>query len=349
MFKTGIFILLSIYFSWSAWAQTEAYTSSCGRNALALMKFHLGEHQNIDSFSRPLDSENNSLTFTEIRAIAASAGLQLEGVKLFKGDLAGSIYPAIVPWGVNHFAVLLKVADGFAFVANPPSPIIRLPVDDFLERSDGYALIPKNGGMSGVNIGLCVENTEVELSEENRTGVIKFYNFGDGLARVKVAAASCSCIEALDSELDLLPGEEKALRVRVADGSTIKNAKDMIALNGDFPPFGLAVINAFSISPSGIYISPSRLDFLLQKSGTRAEVVIKIEHPIGAEISTSDLGSLAHNVGGIKLVRIREQLTLARFDLEWKNKGFIEANIPFKVVFEGRTQIVTSKLTALVY
>jgi hypothetical protein len=314
------------------------------------MKYYLAGEFPSGDFKKSIPSEYNSMSMKDILNVAASENLQLVGVRLSKEELDSNIYPAIVVWGVNHFAVLLGKDNEFVFVADPLFPVVRVPIADFFKKSSGYALICKEGGLPGVHIELCVDKTGVELTARKSIDYIKLFNFSDKIQKISVLSASCSCIDVPEKAFALDPGEEATMPIKLKDTMAVRNSKEMVVLNGSFSPFKTAIVRVYSVSDLAITLEPVTVDFSLQRVGVRTVFIVRIEHPSGATVSLSDKdfpSGIA--VGDVEIIKKRDRLSLAKVPVIWSDSGFIDSMVHFNVDAGSYSEKVGVKITAMVY
>ncbi|HNY78644.1 MAG: C39 family peptidase [Sedimentisphaerales bacterium] len=133
----------------------QSYDFSCGSAALAtLMRYYfqddVTEREVLENMLNALTDEQvrqrqeNGLTMLDLKQCAERMGYQAVGVRLepkILPQLQGPVLIHLQRQGYKHFAVLRGVRGDRAYVADPSSGNVRLPMSRFLRQWTNVALV----------------------------------------------------------------------------------------------------------------------------------------------------------------------------------------------------------------
>jgi ATP-binding cassette subfamily B protein RaxB len=130
--------------------QTEA--AECGLACLAMIASYWGHRIDLSSIRRRFSLSLKGATLKGLMVMAQGLNLQPRPLKLGMGHLRDLKLPAILHWDMNHFVVLRRVTDTYAFIHDPGVGERLMTLDETAKHFTGVALeltptsefLPKN-------------------------------------------------------------------------------------------------------------------------------------------------------------------------------------------------------------
>jgi len=123
------------------------YSRMCGPYALLMLCALLGTDATLDELAKLANTDERGITTLDGLASAARAKkLHAVGLELSLEELAQLGKPAIVHLkaGAGHFALFLRYVPGGIVLMDPPTRLVMMSQDEFLEKWDRVALVVKD-------------------------------------------------------------------------------------------------------------------------------------------------------------------------------------------------------------
>lgn len=118
--------------------QTE--NTECGLACLAMILTYWGKKTDLTSLRRRFSVSLRGVTLRTLMSEAEVMGLHTRALKLDINSLRKLPAPCILHWGMNHFVVLKKVTNKYAYIHDPASGARKLTLDETGRYFTGIAL-----------------------------------------------------------------------------------------------------------------------------------------------------------------------------------------------------------------
>lgn len=119
--------------------------ADCGIAALAMFLESHGTGVDVDSLARVLEVTPQGTSLGSMLRVAREHGMEVDALRVPSGRLSALSVPALGIVDENHYALVERIGDGHAVVADPMFGRIRLSRGRLRTLWSGPALVPTRG------------------------------------------------------------------------------------------------------------------------------------------------------------------------------------------------------------
>ena len=287
------------------------------------------------------------MSFDQLKAIAADVGCELVGMKVDIHDLSSDIYPAIVTWGIDHFAVLTKTSGGRLVIHDPPEFPYQISERDFFSKSSALALVPA-GSLSAPPRSLPFlrkKNFQTDRSNNNFYFDICSENF---FGSVTVKSASCGCIGVKMDRIEIEHNENERLKFSLRGDLQGKSVNEKIVVEIDPAPFtfySLEVLN--SVESSSVAYAPKNVNYGLQLAGGVSTLIVRInDAKFEGGVSKGSQNPEMDIV--LRKISRNSNVTQLNYDIIWKGPGIVSFKLPLFLDARANVEVGSIQISALI-